>query len=345
MNLTGANLTGADLQGVDLRQARLGEASFAGAHLYNANLEQADLSGAYLRNANLDLANCSGADLRGSVLVRARFDATDLSGALLQNADLTGAGLYQVNLSGADLTKATLSLASIVETDLRGAILTGCKVYGIAAWDLETDEATEQSDLVLATAEGRPLVWVDDLEVAQLIYMLSRSDKLRSVIDTMGSKGVLIIGRFTDERLQVLHAIRDALRKRHDLLPILFDFDPQSSKTTMETLMTLAHMSRFVVADLTDAKAVVQELTRITDNLRSLPVKLIIHESAKMPSMSDSFLIADSVLKPVYRYGSYDQLLADLETEVIEPADAYAKAFEGRLAALRREYVPWQTKN
>lgn len=342
VDLSGVNLVGADLQFADLRGANLHNAGLSGASLYGANLEQADLSGAYLHRTILDLAHLSRADLSGAELVRANLDATDLSDAILRDCDLTGAGLYQVILKGADLTGATLSLASLVESNLRGATLTGCRVYGIAAWDLETDDATEQSDLVVATAEGRPLVTVDDLEVAQFIYLLSKSDKLRKVISTLGSKGALIIGRFTEERLQVLHAIRDALRARHGLIPIMFDFNPQTSATTLETLMTLAHMSRFVVADLTEARAVVQELTKITDNLRSLPIKLIIEKSAQMPSMSDSFLIADSVLKPVYRYSGRAQLLADLESEVIGPADAYATEFERRLSELRREYVPWQ---
>lgn len=344
MDLSGVNLTGADLQFADLRGATLREAGLAGASLYGAKLEKADLTGAFLSRAIFDLAHCAEAELAGAEMMRAHFDATDLSRASLKNANLTGAGLYRVNLSRADLTDATLSLASLVEVDLRGATLTGCEVYGIAAWDLETDSATEQSNLIVATAEGRPLVRVDDLEVAQFISLMSSSDKLRRVIDTLGSKAALLIGRFTEERLQVLHAIRDALRKRHNLIPIMFDFDPQISKTSLETLMTLAHMSRLVIADLTDARAVVQELTRITDNLRSLPIKLIIHESAEMPSMSDSFLVADFVLKPVYRYSTHEQLLADLESEIVGPATAYAADFEDRLAKLRREYVPWQNK-
>jgi hypothetical protein len=342
LDLSGANLVGADLQFADLRGTNLHGASLVGASLYGANLEQADLSGAYLHRTVLDMACLARADLSGAELVRAHLEATDLTGAILRDCNLTGAGLYQVNLEGADLTGATLSLVSLVESNLRGATLTDCKVYGIAAWDLETDDATEQSDLVVATADGRPLVRVDDLEVAQFIYLLSRTDRLRKVISTLGSKGVLIIGRFTGETLQVLHAVRDAVRTRYGFLPIMFDFEPQTSKTTLETLMTLAHLSRFVIADLTEARAVVQELTKITDNLRSLPIKLIIHESAQMPSMSDAFLMADSVLKPVYHYSSYAQLLADLESEVIGPTEAYAREFDKRLAELRREYLPWQ---
>ena len=119
----------------------------------------------------------------------------------------------------------------------------------------------------------------------------------------------------------------DELRKRHDLLPIMFDFDPLAKKTTIETLMTLAHMSRFVIADLTEAKAVLQELTKIVDNLRSLPIKLIIHESGELPSMSDSFLVAESVLEP-YVYRSREALLEAIGPEIIEPANARAAQLE-----------------
>jgi hypothetical protein len=42
------------------------------------------------------------------------------------------------------------------------------------------------------------------------------------VIDTITSKAVLILGRFTPERKAVLDAIGDELRKR-DHVPVLFD--------------------------------------------------------------------------------------------------------------------------
>jgi len=68
------------------------------------------------------------------------------------------------------------------------------------------------------------------------------------------SKVVLILGRFTRERKVVLDAIRDKLRK-HDYLPVLFDFEKPKSQTSVETALTLARMARFVIADLTDARA------------------------------------------------------------------------------------------
>ena len=55
------------------------------------------------------------------------------------------------------------------------------------------------------------------------------NQKVREVIDTITSKAVLILGRFTDERKAVLDALRDELRKR-DYLPILFDFEKPGPK-------------------------------------------------------------------------------------------------------------------
>ena len=68
------------------------------------------------------------------------------------------------------------------------------------------------------------------------------NEKIRRVIDTITSKAVLILGRFTEERKKVLDALRDELR-RHDYLPILFDFDKPASKDLTGTILTLAHMA------------------------------------------------------------------------------------------------------
>ena len=85
-----------------------------------------------------------------------------------------------------------------------GADLTGCRVYGISAWDLKLDGA-EQKNLII-TPHGEPEITVDNLEVAQFIYLLLNNEKIRHVIDTITSKVVLILGRFTEERKAVLDA-------------------------------------------------------------------------------------------------------------------------------------------
>jgi hypothetical protein len=100
------------------------------------------------------------------------------------------------------------------------------------------------------------------LAVAQFLYLLLDNENIRDVIDTITSKAVLILGRFTPERKAVLDAIREEIRRQH-LLPIVFDFRLSSSQTILETVSTLAHISRFVIADLTEAKSVLQELQAI----------------------------------------------------------------------------------
>jgi hypothetical protein len=98
--------------------------------------------------------------------------------------------------------------AMLADTDLTGADLTGCCVYGVSAWGLKL-HGTKQQNLVI-TVPGDPTVTVDNIEVAQFIYLMLNNQKVRDVIDTITSKVVLILGRFTDERKAVLDALPQA---------------------------------------------------------------------------------------------------------------------------------------
>jgi hypothetical protein len=57
---------------------------------------------------------------------------------------------------------------------------------------------------LIITKENEPEITVDNIEVAQFIYLLMHNQKIRDVIDTITSKVVLILGRFTPKRKQVL---------------------------------------------------------------------------------------------------------------------------------------------
>jgi hypothetical protein len=138
---------------------------------------------------------------------------------------------------------------------------------------------------------------------------------------------VLILGRFTAERKAVLDALRDELRKRN-YLPILFDFEQPGSLDTVETITLLARMARFVIADVTDAKAVLQELQAIVPDLPSVPVQPIILKEQEVPFMFDHFRHRLSFLK-VHHYTDQKQLLADLGDKVIRPAEDKATELRG----------------
>jgi len=111
--------------------------------------------------------------------------------------------------------------------------------------------------------------------VAQFVYLLLNNAKIRDVIDTVTAKAVLILGRFTDKRKQILDAIRDRL-SGEDYVPIIFDFDKPSSRHLTETVSTLAHLCRFIIADVTDPKSIPQELMKIIPQLPSVPVQPIL---------------------------------------------------------------------
>lgn len=308
-NLRTARLNGAYLNVANLRTAHLELAGLRGAHLIWAQLNMAHLGGAHLSGADLRGADLAGADLRAADLSEANLD-----GAFLQGADLSGTDLRGANLSGADLSEARL-----VRTHLDGTILEGCIIYGISAWDVHLDEA-RQTNLRI-TPKGEPEITVDNLEVAQFLYMLLQNQKLRAVLDTIASKVVLILGRFSAERKPALDALREALRNHpNGYIPVLFDFDPQTQKPIFDTVKTLANLSRFVIADLTDPNMVRSELTYITANVPSVPVRSLIEGDAALPTEYATWERYQTFL-PVYRYASLQELLASLDDAVIAPVE------------------------
>ena len=93
---------------------------------------------------------------------------------------------------------------------------------------MKINEGTKQQGLVI-TPSDEPEVEVDNIEVAQFVYLLLHNEKMRDVIDTITSKVVLILGRFSPERKMVLDVLRDELRKRN-YAPVVFDFKKPRSQ-------------------------------------------------------------------------------------------------------------------
>jgi hypothetical protein len=295
------NLIGANLSGLDL----------TGANLAEVYLHTSDLSKTNLSRVSLIGANLTGANLKGAIL-----DET-----LLNMASLGGTNFSKARLIGADLTGANLTGANFM-----GASIVNCRVYAISAWKIQT-KATIQSNLII-TAYDEPTITVDNLEVAQFVYLLLNNENIRHVIDTITSKVVLILGRFTPKRKIVLDAIRNKLRER-DYTPILFDFEKPTNRDITETVSTLAHMARFVIADLTDAKSIPQELMSIVPNLPSVPIQPLLLTSDREYCMFEHFTRYSWVL-PVYRYTDEASLLQSLQEKVITPAEQKAQELAKR---------------
>lgn len=345
-DLREANLTRADLSSADLSKANLSKANLIGATLFKADLSSADLSSANLSDTNLTEANLShaklfGADLSWSISSDATLSKTthiianlfkaDLSDAVLKGAKLIGADFSKANLSRADLSDAfleevNLSRAILVETNLTRATLTQCTIYGISVWNVQLKGA-KQEDLVI-TLPNEPTITVDNLEVAQFIYLLLNNDKIRDVINTITTKAVLILGRFTPERKAILDALRETLRQQ-DYLPILFDFENPNSRNFTEMVSTLAHLARFIIADLTAPRSIPQELQAFIPLLR-VPVQPLLQTSEEAYSIFEDLENTYHWVLPTYRYTTLEALLMSLKTNVIDPAEQKAKELEKR---------------
>jgi uncharacterized protein YjbI with pentapeptide repeats len=286
-----------------------------------------DLSGANLREAHLFKANLGGANLTEAHLSRAHLSEADLNGADLSRANLSFAHLGGANLTGADLQRATL-----IDTDFTDADLTGCSIFGVSAWGLKLEEAKQQN--LVITRPDEPEITVDDIEVAQFIYLMLHNQKIRKVIDTITSKSVLILGRFTAERKAVLDALRDELRKR-DYLPILFDFDVPASRDITETVSLLARMARFIIADLTDPSSIPKELEAIVPGL-AVPVQPLLEGTSRPYAMFKDYWKYEWVL-PVYRYEGLEALLAAVAEKVIAPAERKVNALQERRRMIEAE--------
>jgi hypothetical protein len=328
--LSGADLDGIDINGANLDIADLDHAKIRGATAKSAtfnetNLYKADLSRTLLAYANLLRADLGGTKLIGTNLSEAflggvNFEGADLTTADLSSADLRGANFFRANLTGAKLNRANLSGAQMVESNLEGATLSESRIYGLSAWKVKVDLKTEQRDLVI-TDDHEAKITVDNIEVAQFVYLLLHNEKIRDVIDTVGKKGVLLLGRFTAGRIEVLERLRDELRKR-GYLPIVFNFDKPETKDFTETVRLLAGLSKFVIADITNPKSAPLELQATVPEIM-VPFRPIIEKGEKPFAMLQDLWIKhrEWVFEPIY-YSSVDALIASLNEKIIQPAEA-----------------------
>jgi uncharacterized protein YjbI with pentapeptide repeats len=316
-NLGTANLSYSDLKFAELTSAVLREASFIGADLTQANLQFADLRGAKLWGASLMSAKLRGANLSKADLGGADLSGADLEQAHLHGANLSGANLVGADLSGANLSEANLSGASFIKTVINKVKLSGSSVYGVNVWDLK-GEFGEQRDLVI-TPHGASPITVDNIKVAQFIYLVLNNEEIRDIINTLTSKSVLILGRFAiPERKVILDALRDKLRE-YNLLPIVFDFDRPTEKDFTETIKTLAGLCYFVIADVTNPKSSPLELQATVPDYQ-IPFVPIIQEGEQPFAMMVDLQKKYNWVLDTLSYKSIDELIRALKPAIIDPA-------------------------
>jgi uncharacterized protein YjbI with pentapeptide repeats len=329
--LNDIRIDSANLDGAQLNHAKLNGASMSRTSFVKADLRSAEIRLAYFIDADL-----RSADFRQSMLMRTSFDKSNLEGALFDNADAREVGFWgaslvgasfartnlmradftRANLTGANLSEAELSYAIFVDANLQEADVSGSSIYGISVWNCNVAGTNQKA---LAIGGSVSALTVDDLQLAQFVFLLLGNERLRDVLETVSKKAVLILGRFTPERKAILDAIRDELR-RFGYLPLLFDWAKPTNRDLTETISALAHLSRFIIADITDAKSIPQELQSIVPNLPSVVVRpIIVHGQAEY-AMFDHFRRYPWVL-PLHQYHDAADLLATFKDNVISPVE------------------------
>ena len=232
---------------VDFSGIQLNNVSIYNAFAEGLNVQNATITGCHFEEGDFSRANFSN-----TIFINTKFNKT-----ILTDASFNGATFINCNLNRANLANADFSLKEIRET----------VVYGISAWDLKTTPEMKQSKLVIEKsyelysdiiASGRIPMMVDDIEMAQFVYYLSSHKKMRNMINILNSKGVLLLGQFRDGGLERLYKLMDWLKERN-YTPMLFDFDRPENLDYTETVITMAGLSKFILADLSGG-SVPQEL-------------------------------------------------------------------------------------
>jgi len=347
-NLFGANLQDSDLRNVNLfhatllyarlERAKLDSARITDANLGEAQLEAAQLPAAFLGDSDLTAANFRGANLRGADLGRIEGEDVILAGADLRDSNLEKADLYMANLrganlrgsnlrdanlnqahmEGADLSDVDLIRARMTGVNLCGANLRRAKIYGLARGMSEPTSRRSSANSASRRQDTLTASW--SMTRSGAVYQCSdRSREAQKVITAVANRAVLILGRFSETpRKAFLEALANALRDR-GLLPIIYDFERPPEQDWTETVLTLANLSLFVIADITKASSVPLELQA------SVPICMVpfvpVHKKGEPAfSMFKNLQKKYDWVLPVIRYSREESIVAAFDDAILTPA-------------------------
>jgi len=291
-----------DFHNCEMRQASLRDATFINCIFDNVYMHSSDLVGAYFQSCSFSNTGMRVSKIGSAKFLNCKFSYSDLSYCSAE----------ETSFENSELINTRFENVSFVNCDFSNAIIDSCSVFGISSWDLCLADTVQKN--IIITRDDQPIISVDNLELAQFIYMLISNKRLRDIIDTITSKVVLILGNFSTERKKVLDEIREALRS-YDLIPVIFDFVKPESRNISETVFTLAHISKFVIADISSPRSIPQELSTIIPRLSSVNFYPIIIENEREYGMFNDFDVYPWV-KPIRKYKMNEHLR--ILNEIIE---------------------------
>lgn len=269
-----------------------------------------------------------GADMRYCYLYE-----SDMSSAGFPGADFSGSMIRKVYCRGTDFSNArfvdcVLNNSTFIGVNFSGALIEGCNVYGVSAWEILLDDKTIQKELFLhrdnfsrkdlATRSDNPS-FVDDIALAQFLYFISQENGFGKSLKQLNKRSVLLLGKFREGGLELLKSVGDILRK-WNYIPIIFDFEPSAHTNLIENVLTMAGMSKLVLANL-EGSSVPAELAKVASNFRT-PVIAWIHDARhdQVYAMFKDLIAQDHV--QYFTYTNSENLEQQLAKE-IQKAEKY----------------------
>lgn len=343
-----ADFIGADLEDFDLsnsilnkadfKDANLKRADFQNAHLAEATFESADLRGANFKNADLTRSNLKNCKIdnttifEGVILYEANLEELLINRVSFKNSKITNTKLSYIkikesNFDGVDFSNSEITNSEILNSNLKrtkfinttitNCHLEDCNIYGASIWNLTTSN-TLQKDLLI-TDSGEQHIYIDDMDLANYIFLVRNDSNLTKIINASTSKFVLILGRFSEPRKSILESIKNNIRA-YQYLPILFDFKKPDGRTLTETIGILAKLSRFIIADITSATFVLHELNHIIPIMVNVPLIPILVKG-EYESLTFEHWGKYPWVLPTYEYENEEELLNNIFIEIIEPCE------------------------
>ncbi|GGG37263.1 hypothetical protein GCM10011344_42580 [Dokdonia pacifica] len=245
------------------------------------------------------------------------FIGANLNYSKFNNCKFIGCNLskteqYLTKYDNCTILYTYLKFANLTETHLYKTTIDSSKIYGVSTWGIKIEGSISKNLIITNDIEDNSSeISVDNIEIAQFIYMLIDNRKIRDVVTSLTSKVILILGRFTDERLEVLEGIKQKIREL-GYIPVLFTFSPSLNRDLTETIQLIANISKMVFADITDPKSIPQELSTIIPNLPSLKVQPLLLEGNREYAMFEHWNRYPWV-EDIFEYSSEQHLLSNVQ--------------------------------
>ena len=270
----------------------------------NCNFSKSDLTSAIFNHCVFE--NCN---FEKSNLINSNLNFTEFNNCNFNNCNLSKSEQFLTVFESCTMLNASLMWSRLIGTKISNSSICNSKIFGASIWDLKLYNSITR-DLIISK-RNEPEIKIDNIEIAQFIYLLLNNQKLRDVITTLTSKIILILGRFTEERLKILESIKESLTYE-GFVPILFTFEPSPNRDLTETIQLLANISKLVIADISDPKSIPQELSHIIQTIPSLPIQPIIVFGQREYSMFEHWT-RYSWVRPIFEYRNENHLKNEIK--------------------------------